>query len=125
MFMKSFHCSPVLEIHLSTHPTPTPSAASGSQTSRGFTAPARVNLIGEHTDYTGGLVLPMAIPFYTVASIDPGTQSLYTFHSDLFKQVRELQLDDRSEGVGNWSDYPVGVLRELQALGIEPPRGRH
>jgi len=63
----------------------------------------------------------MAIPFYTIAAIESTSEFSYTFHSDLFKQVRELSLDDRSEGVGNWSDYPVGVLRELQVLGIEPP----
>ncbi len=110
-----------MENHLSTHTAPALLASAGSHTSRRFTAPARVNLIGEHTDYTGGLVLPMAIPFYTVASIEPTSRLGYTFHSDLFKQVRELSLDDRSEGVGNWSDYPVGVLREFQVLGIAPP----
>jgi len=86
-----------------------------------FTAPARVNLIGEHTDYTGGLVLPMAIPFFTIASISPNPGARYSFHSDLFPQVRDISLDDRSEATGNWSDYPVGVLRQLQLLGIEPP----
>jgi galactokinase len=63
----------------------------------------------------------MAIPFTTVASIAPSASGKYIFHSDLFREAREIPLDDRSEGVGNWSDYPVGVLRQLQMLGIEPP----
>jgi galactokinase len=63
----------------------------------------------------------MAIPFFTIASIAPSARPRYTFHSDLFKEVRELALDDRTEGIGNWSDYAVGVLRELQLRGIEPP----
>jgi galactokinase len=92
----------------------------GTNTSRSFAAPARVNLIGEHTDYTGGLVMPMAIPFTTVASISPTDDGLYTFRSDSFESTRTMGPDDRSVRSGDWSDYPVGVLRELQTLGIAP-----
>jgi galactokinase len=80
-----------------------------------------VNLIGEHTDYTGGLVFPMAIPFYTVATISPRDDDRYDFESDRFEGSREFPLDDRTDAAGNWSDYPVGVLRMLQQRNIDPP----
>ena len=84
-------------------------------------APARVNLLGEHTDYTGGLVLPMAIPFVTRATIAPREDGLYTFTSELLNKTLTLDHSDRSPARGEWSDYPVGVLRKLQERGIEPP----
>ena len=86
-----------------------------------FSAPGRVNLIGEHTDYTGGFVLPMAIPFSTDVTLTSAEDGSYSFHSAQFPSARRMSRQDRSPRVGDWSDYPVGVLRELQARGIEPP----
>lgn len=84
-------------------------------------APARVNLLGEHTDYTGGYVMPMAIPFETRAVISATQADQYRFQSALFSGERLMSRESRESKTGAWSDYPVGVLRELQELGVEPP----
>ncbi len=89
---------------------------------RPFAAPGRVNLIGEHTDYTGGLVLPMAIGYRTNAVISPRQDGQAVFASANFG-------DERSYGIaglpraprGHWSDYPAGVLWCLLQAGVAVP----
>jgi len=105
-----------------TSSTVTPQDGGGSSTkSARFFAPARINLLGEHTDYTGGFVLPMAIHFATVAEISPRRDGRYGFASQRFPEKFDIGVEDRSASRGVWSDYPVGVLRMLQGRGIEPP----
>ncbi len=87
-----------------------------------FTAPGRVNLIGEHTDYTGGFVLPMAIEFQTAATIEPADGNKVTILSENFDEQAEYDLANfPSHGRGQWSDYPAGVLWMLRKQGINVP----
>jgi galactokinase len=84
-----------------------------------FAAPARVNLIGEHTDYTGGLVMPMAIDFSTAAIISPRSDNRAVFYSANFDE--EVPFEMASIGLiprGHWSDYPLGVVWSLAQEGI-------
>ena len=55
--------------------------------------------------------MPMAIPFTTVASISLPNDGLYSFTSDSVEGTRTMGPDDRSARSGDWTDYPVGVLR--------------
>ncbi len=85
-----------------------------------FAAPARVNLIGEHTDYTGGLVMPMAIGFETLAVISAREDDRAVFFSANFDEEVSFEIAQmRRSGTGVWSDYPAGVLRCLREAGVE------
>jgi galactokinase len=84
-----------------------------------FAAPARVNLIGEHTDYTGGLVMPMAIGFSTVGVVSPREDGRAVFYSENYGEEASFEISSlKREPRGNWSDYPAGVLWSLMQEGI-------
>ena len=84
---------------------------------RTFRAPGRVNLIGEHTDYNDGFVMPAAIDFYTWAKVSPREDRKLQIRSENFDEEVEIDLDDPSVPRQHWSDYPIGVAVILERAG--------
>lgn len=87
-----------------------------------FAAPGRVNLIGEHTDYAGGFVMPAAIDFATIAAITPRSDGRIVIYSENFDEEVSHPADALPpKGTGHWSDYPLGVVSVLRAEGVDVP----
>src|SRR5271170_6080390 len=89
------------------------------QEGRGFVAPARVNLIGEHTDYTGGFVMPMAIDFQTLAVVSAREDGRAVFYSANYDEEAGFEIASLARRPsGRWSNYPAGVLWSLREEGV-------
>ena len=91
-----------------------------------FFSPGRVNLIGEHTDYNGGMVFPCAITCGTYAVVSKRTDSCMRLFSNNFKEkgiidvaLQTLHYDKKDD----WANYVKGVLYFLQQEGFEIPCG--
>ncbi len=83
-------------------------------------APGRVNLIGEHTDYNGGLVLPCAIDRGTVAIAARRNDSLLRVHSTTLAATGEIDASGFARGRG-WLDYVAGVVAAFRSEGLPVP----
>jgi galactokinase len=79
-----------------------------------FFSPGRVNLIGEHIDYNGGLVMPCAITFGTYLLIAPNNDGVFRFKSLNFEDEYTIPLQSSytKEGTG-WFNYPIGVIHHF------------
>ncbi|MFR9790750.1 galactokinase [Streptomyces sp. MB22_4] len=84
-----------------------------------WAAPGRVNLIGEHTDYNDGFVMPFALPHQAVAAVSRRDDGLLRLHSaDMEGGVVELRLDALAPGTDSaWTAYPAGVVWALREAG--------
>jgi galactokinase len=85
-------------------------------------APGRLNLIGEHTDYNDGFVLPMAIEFRTAIAAAPNGSSRIVLRSSAASETAVIDLSEplQPEGPGRWINYPKGVLAGFVAAGHRP-----
>ncbi len=94
-------------------------------TPRLFQAPGRVNLLGEHTDYSGGFCMPAALSFNTLIAASPRGDNMLRLHSLDFGQSSEITLDDLADPAklpedSHWSSYLFGVAWSLSQRGIAP-----
>jgi len=77
-----------------------------------------VNLIGEHTDYNDGFVMPAALEFFTWVQLSPLEPHKLQIYSENFNEEVEVDLDDQNlTARGHWSDYPIGVAVTLERAG--------
>ncbi|HTS07297.1 MAG TPA: galactokinase [Candidatus Eisenbacteria bacterium] len=85
-----------------------------------FRAPGRVNLIGEHTDYNDGFVMPSAIGFYTWIAASPRTDKILHVRSEEFHETVDLSIQDLAGPPRrHWTDFVRGVAALLLAAGFK------
>ena len=90
-----------------------------------FRAPGRVNLIGEHTDYNDGFVMPAAIGLSTQVAISAADDCKLVIRSEEFSQSFEFDTKNLpSKRLGEWCDYVLGVAAMLQEAGNAVPGAR-
>jgi len=90
-------------------------AVYGRQAQYQIAVPGRVNLLGEWIDFSGGLVLPMALPLHLHVSLARNDQGIDRIASAQFEGVVERK--PGSPASGHWSDYVAGALTKARALG--------
>lgn len=84
-----------------------------------FFAPGRVNLIGEHTDYNGGFVLPCALQYGTYLLTRKRTDNLLKLTSTNIDDNAEYELDQGFiKSPGRWINYPLGIFDQFSKLNI-------
>ncbi len=83
-----------------------------------FFAPGRVNLIGEHTDYNNGYVLPLAIQLGTLLAIRPNNSGLFRFASLNMDFRADIPVTDNlNASATSWIRYPSGIIEQFQKKG--------
>ncbi len=96
----------------------------GYEPSGVWSAPGRVNLIGEHTDYNEGFVFPFAINRHTFAAISLRADRVIRVSSSFSPATHEIYLDEiRRNESNDWAAYPFGVAWALVQLGAEAASG--
>jgi galactokinase len=86
-----------------------------------FRAPGRVNLIGEHTDYNDGFVMPAALEFSTWVAASPRKDDTFVVASREFNDEFEFSLAGPASRQRRWTDYVQGVAVTLKAAGFQFP----
>lgn len=87
------------------------------QLPRIFRSPGRINLIGEHTDYNNGFVLPASVDKAVYFVIEPRTDNQVILHAADFNDTYSFTLDNLSKPDKSWPWYQIGVIDQIHKLG--------
>jgi galactokinase len=97
----------------------------GRRPSGAWSAPGRVNLIGEHTDYNDGFVLPFAIDRRTAVALGDRDDRVVRVASTFAPESVEIHLDELTpDAVDGWAAYPLGVVWALGESGADLTQAR-
>lgn len=88
-------------------------------TPRLFRSPGRINLIGEHTDYNAGFVLPASVDKAVYFAISPRTDDRVHLHAVDLDETYDFRLGDLSKPAQEWPYYQLSVLDQLQKRGLK------
>lgn len=84
-----------------------------------FFCPGRVNLIGEHIDYNGGMVMPCAITMGTTLLVAKNNDNIFRFRAIDFPESSDIAMQSSYSKTGEeWFNYPLGVINEFTKLGV-------
>jgi galactokinase len=89
-----------------------------------WSAPGRVNLIGEHTDYNDGYVLPFAIDRRVLAAVSGRNDDMLRVASTFAEETVEVRWDHLDESQRGWAAYPIGIAWALGRHGVPLPARR-
>ncbi len=86
-------------------------------------SPGRINLIGEHTDYNDGFVLPAAIDKAIYFALKAREDKVCRFYAADLDEYHEIDLDHLGKSAKQWANYLIGVISEVRDLGYAIPHG--
>ena len=84
-------------------------------------SPGRINLIGEHTDYNEGFVLPTAVDKAIVFAVSSNTQNQYRFFSVDMNEYIEIKSSNFKKSQTQWANYLLGVIDQINKMGYKVP----
>ena len=82
-----------------------------------FLAPGRINIIGEHTDYNDGFVLPAAIDKHIAFAVAKNDLNTFRFYSIDFHESEEVNSLELGQNIKLWAQYLIGVLAQFEKIG--------
>ena len=83
-------------------------------------SPGRINLIGEHTDYNEGYVLPSAVDRYIIFAMSKRNGSISKLFSIDYNESEEVDFKNISKSHKNWANYLIGVIDQMNKMNIHP-----